>query len=44
MSCVGNSSITIPVMQVLNDDGAQLAVDAGQGGLSRRHMCFNLYA
>eukprot|EP00740_Mantoniella_antarctica_P000185 CAMPEP_0181392268 /NCGR_PEP_ID=MMETSP1106-20121128/26492_1 /TAXON_ID=81844 /ORGANISM="Mantoniella antarctica, Strain SL-175" /LENGTH=532 /DNA_ID=CAMNT_0023513363 /DNA_START=211 /DNA_END=1809 /DNA_ORIENTATION=+ len=31
MSCVGNSSITIPVMQVLNDDGAQLAVDAGQG-------------
>lgn len=31
MSCVGNASVTVPVMQVLNDDGTQLAADAGQG-------------
>jgi len=31
MSCAGNQSITIPVMQVLSEDGAQLAADAAKG-------------
>ena len=33
MSCVGNSSVTVPVMQVLNDDGMHLAADAAKGEL-----------
>lgn len=31
MLCTGNSSVTVPVMQVLNDDGKQLAADAARG-------------
>lgn len=41
MSCVGNSSVTVPVMQVLNDDGMQLAADAAQGKCFQGLRTFN---
>ena len=34
MSCAGDSSVSIPVMQVLEEDGAQLEQDIAAGGVT----------